>query len=397
MSHTREISVKTGARSKTVIHQPDYILLGITGILVIIGFVTLFSASALYGQERFSDAHFFIKRQFLVGILPGLIGGIIAYSLAISFFKKYSYALFLIAVAATIFVFIPALGVKVGGAARWLALGPITFQPAEILKLGYILYFAALLAKIPLRSARGSKKGVRGIPFLDISGVSIKSLITFFLISGLVSILLVSQPDIGTLGVILVIGAILYFVSGAPLLHIGIVGILLILAGIIFAHTAPYRIERIAVFLNPQTDPLGIGYHINQILIAVGSGGINGLGLGMSQQKFGFIPQPIGDSIFAIFAEEFGFIGAVTIIVLFLSLLWRGIGVARRAPDLFSQLACIGIVSWIGVQGFVNLGAMVGLIPLTGIPLPFFSYGGSALTALCIGMGIVLNISRRTV
>lgn len=388
---------KARVRTKIITHRPDYILFGICLILIVLGFVTLFSASALYGGERFSDVYFFIKRQFIVGILPGLIGGAIAYFISLQFVKKISPAIFIACLFFTALVFIPLLGVTIGGASRWLAIGPFSFQPSEFLKLGYILYLAALLAMVSQKSISRKKKRGFGNRFLSDSPGCIKNLLILLVISGLVALALVFQPDIGTLGIILAVGLIIYFVSGAPLFHIGLVGILLALFAIIFAHTAPYRIERIAVFLNPKIDPLGIGYHINQILIAIGSGGLSGLGLGMSQQKFGFIPQPAGDSIFAIFAEEFGFIGSIILIGVFVLFLWRGITIARQAPDAFSQLACVGIIGWIGAQAFINIGAMAGLIPLTGIPLPFFSYGGSAMASLLIGVGFVLNISRHTV
>ncbi|MCH7771426.1 MAG: FtsW/RodA/SpoVE family cell cycle protein [Bacteroidetes bacterium] len=321
----------------------------------------------------------------------------------------------------TILVFLPVVGVSVGGASRWVAVGPVQFQPSEFLKIGYILYVAALLCKIPFEGAGSfgrtiskALRGLRGTNLKNFAGGQIFSIrkkekqkmqgskergafFPFIMVSGATAFLLVLQPDIGTLGLILGVGIILYFISGASFFHITFLGGILAVLGAALAYTTPYRVERLMVFLNPKIDPLGIGYQINQILIAIGSGGISGLGLGMSQQKFGFIPQPIGDSIFAIFAEEFGFIGSIFFITLLLIFLWRGFSIARHAPSSFAYLACVGIISWIGIQAFINIGAMVGLIPLTGIPLPFFSYGGSAMMAILMGMGIVLNISRHTV
>jgi len=219
-------------------------------------------------------------------------------------------------------------------------------------------------------------------------------LIAFLMVVGLISLLLIYQPDISTLGIIFLVSALMYFLANTPLWHS--ILIILIGAGGIFSliKLAPYRANRLLVFLNPETDPMGIGYQIKQILIAVGSGGISGLGLGMSHLRLGFIPQSISDSIFAILAEEAGFIGSCFLILLFLIFLWRGFKIGKLCQNKFSQLAAIGITSWITVQAFMNIGSMIGTLPLTGIPLPFISYGGSALVSELIGVGILLNISK---
>ena len=221
-----------------------------------------------------------------------------------------------------------------------------------------------------------------------------QTFVAFLIVIVLTSLLLILQPNISTLGVIVAVGFLIYFLAGTPLWH----SLLMVGTGIaaLFAliKLAPYRINRWLVFLNPETDPLGIGYQIKQSLIAVGSGGILGLGLGMSRQKFGFLPQPATDSIFAIFSEETGFLGSIILISLFLVILWQGFKISSKVKDRFMQLCALGITCWISLQAFFNIGAMIGLLPLAGIPLPFISYGGSHIAAEMAGMGILLNISK---
>jgi len=216
------------------------------------------------------------------------------------------------------------------------------------------------------------------------------------MIVGIIAVLLALQPDIGTLGIVLLIASVMFFLSGTPFwqnlsilaLGIGMIGLLI--------KTAPYRLNRWLVFINPDLDPMGRGYQLKQSLISIGSGGILGLGLGMSRQKFGFLPQTIGDAIFPVFAEETGFIGGIILVGLFLIFLWQGFKIARLSRDRFSQLLGIGISFWIGFQALINICSMTGLFPLTGVPLPFISYGGSHLVSELAGLGILLNISKST-
>jgi cell division protein FtsW len=225
-----------------------------------------------------------------------------------------------------------------------------------------------------------------------------QTFVVFLIIFGLISLTLIFQPDISTLGVIFFIAALMYFANNTPFLH----SILIILLGAVglfsLAKLAPYRANRLLVFFNPEIDPMGIGYQLKQSLIVIGSGGITGVGLGMGIQKFfpGFLPQSVSDSIFVAFSEETGFVGGLFLIFLFLIFLWRGFKITKEAKDRFCQLTALGITSWIIVQAFVSIGAMIGVLPLTGIPLPFISYGGSALIASLIGVGILLNISKNS-
>lgn len=365
--------------------RPDYILLIIAFILLILGILIITSVSASVSQKNFGHPFYFLRHQVLFGLLPGLILGFVAYKISLYSLKKWAPFLLLINLILLAMVFLPFIGANFGGASRWLVIGPFTFQPSEALKLSFIVYLASWLAnRAPQQKFTGEKRE-RNFS---------QTLIVFLMILGVVSGLLIFQPHVSTLGIIILSGCLMYFISGLPVWHTVFV-ILIGSASILsLIKLAPYRMKRWTVFLNPETDPLGIGYQIKQALIAVGSGGILGLGLGMSRQKFGFLPESMSDSIFAIFSEETGFVGATILIFIFLIFLWRGFKIAKRTKDKFSQLLASGITSWIILQAFVNIGSMVAILPLSGIPLPFISYGGSALISELIGVGLLLNISK---
>lgn len=276
-------------------------------------------------------------------------------------------------------LFIPQLSYSFGGARRWLKLGPISIQPSEILKLGFIAYLASWI------DARRQEVG----------SVSY-GLIPFTLMLAIVGIFLVMQPDIGTLGVIVATAGLLYFLGGGKINQIATLSILGLAVLYFIIQAAPYRLDRISVFLNPGLDPQGKGYQISQASIALGSGGFFGAGFGRSLQKYNYLPEPIGDSIFAIFGEEMGLVGTWSLLTLFGFLFWRILYVARRAPDLFGKLLAAGVGIGIASQAFINMAAISGLLPLTGIPLPLISYGGTAMVIALANIGIVLNVSKHT-
>lgn len=364
--------------------KPDYVLIIVTIILIILGIIILANVSAPLSVERFGTTYYFLKHQLLFGFLPGLILAFLAFRIGLGFLKKWAPILLLINLVFLGMVFFPKIGIEYGGAARWIDFGPISLQPAEFLKLTFILYLASwLTSRTEKTNLQKSKK------------VFSQTLIAFLILISLISLFLIFQPNISILGITFLVAALIYFLARTPPWHI----ILIILIGIgsliSLIKLAPYRMERILVFFNPEVDPMGIGYQIKQALIAVGSGGIFGQGLGLSQLKFGFLPQSISDSIFAVFAEETGFIGSSILIFLFLIFFWRGLRIGKLSQDKFSQLTAWGVTIWICLQGFINIGAMIGILPLTGIPLPFISYGGSALVSELIGIGILLNISRQ--
>jgi len=359
-------------------HSPDYILISLVLFLIIFGILALSIASAFPSQEKFNRPTYFLMHQLIFGLIPGSILGYIAFRIPIVLLKKWSMIFLIINLGAMLLVFFPVIGLSLGGAHRWINLGLFSLQPSEFLKITFILYLAAWISnRVETKKGRG-KMGL--VPFL--------------LILGIISIFLILQPDISTLGTIAITAVLMYFLASTPIYHT----ILIFLIGVgglsLLIKTSTYRFHRFITFLHPEIDPMGIGYQIKQALIAVGSGGIFGQGLGANLEKRSFLPHPMSDSIFAILAEETGFLGSFIIILLFLIFAWRGFYIGRKSEDKFSQLTALGITFWIVIQAFINIGAMLGILPLTGIPLPFFSYGGSALIAELIGIGILLNISQ---
>lgn len=359
-------------------HRPDYLIMICLGVLVIFGLLALASASSNLGQTKFGDSFYYLKHQVLTGLMIGLAGFFLAYKISYRHYQKLAVILLLASLALTALVFTP-LGLTAGGAERWVKIGPITFQPAEFLKLTVIIYFSAWLAGQTERS-RSFWKGL--FPFL--------------VVLGSVALMLLKQPTTTTVVLIAVSAMVLYFVSGAKLSYVGGIGLVgaLVLAGVIVA--TPYRFQRIANFLNPDANPLGGGYHINQAQIAIGAGKIFGVGYGQSTTKISYLPEPIGDSIFAVVAEEMGFVGSIALVSVFLLLVLRILLLARSTKDRFGKLLLVGFGTLISLQVFINIGAISGLLPLTGVPLPFISYGGTALAVFMTMGGIVANISKHS-
>jgi len=358
---------------------PDVVLIAVVLALLLLGILILASVSASFSQEKFGSSFYFLNHQIIFGLIPGIILAFLAFRIRLETLKKWVPVLLLINLALLLMVFLPEIGAQAGGATRWISLGPISFQPSEFLKITFILYLAAWLA------SRTEK--VKGFG---------QTFVAFLLVISIISLFLILQPDISTLAIIVISAALMYFLATTPIWH----SILIILIGMgglsALIKIAPYRLNRLLVFLNPEVDPMGIGYQIKQAIIAVGSGGIFGQGLGMSSLRFGFLPHSMSDAIFAIFAEEAGFVGAAILILLFLIFLWRGFKIAKISQDKFSQLSALGITAWICLQGFINIASMIEILPLSGTPLPFISYGGSALISELIGVGILLNISKNT-
>ncbi|MBI4035299.1 MAG: putative lipid II flippase FtsW [Candidatus Chisholmbacteria bacterium] len=348
----------------------DKVLLGSVLVLVAFGILMVYNASVVEAFSRFSDKFYFAKLQ-LRWVALGLVSLFITSYIPYQKLAKVSLPLFLISLFLLIVVLIPGVGVKVQGARRWLSFGPLTLQPAEIVKLTFVLYLASWLEKH-------------------------QSFWPFMLLSGIVLGLVVLEPDLGTAVVITTTGFLVYFLSGAPLFALIILGLTGFLVSLILILSSGYRKARLLTFFNPTQDPLGTSYHIRQILIALGSGGLFGLGIGRSRQKYAYLPQATTDSIFAIIAEELGFLGAAAVIALVLLVMYRGFKIASHSPNRLGQLLAGGITSWLGLQAFINLASMVVIVPLTGVPFPFISYGGSSLFISLTAIGILLNISRFT-
>ncbi len=357
-------------------HKPDYVILACLAFLVLLGLVVLNSASSNLGESKFGDSFYYLKHQIYYGLSFGILGFFIAYKMHYRRYQKFAVPLLLISIVFLTLVFTP-LGFQAGGAERWVRLGPVTFQPAEFAKLTVILYLAAWLSG-QRRRTNNFWQGT--VPMMAL----------LLLVCGL----LLKQPATSTVVILFLSAMIVYFVSGARLWHIGIFCAVMgaIIAALIVA--TPYRMQRITNFLKPNADPLAGGYHLNQALNAIGAGGIAGVGYGQSTTKISALPEPIGDSIFAVLAEEFGFIGSISLITLFGILVMRIFLLARKTSDKFGKLLLVGYGSLISLQVFVNIGAISGILPLTGVPLPFISYGGTALAVFMTIGGIVSNISR---
>jgi len=356
----------------------DKPFLFITGFLVLFGIIIFISAVlgllARDGGANISDIFF---SQLVLGVLFGGILLFIFQRLNYRFWKRASFYIFIISIFFSMLVFVPSLGLEHGGATRWLLLGPVSLQPSEILKFGFVIYLSAWFSMIR-EKIFNFKYGI--FPFL-----------IFLIIAGAI---LLSQPDTGTFAVLFISGVAVFFAAGGRVKHLAIIILTGIIGLFILASFKPYVKDRIETFLDPSRDPQGSGFQIKQSLIAIGSGGIFGRGFGQSVQKFNYLPEPIGDSVFAVLAEEFGFIGSIILIILFILFTIRGLQIAARAPDSFARLTTTGLVILIVSQSFLNMAAMLGVMPLTGLPLLFVSHGGTAMLMTLAEVGIILNISR---
>ncbi len=362
-------SLKTSLHSqKKRVDVP--LLVGIL-ILVIFGLVMVYDASAVQGLKDFKDSYYYIRQQ-LIWVFLGVASMFFFTRFDYKRFKVYALPLILFSFLLLVAVFIPTLGVSGGGAHRWLKIGPITIQPAEIIKLTGVIFLSAVF-----------EKKARLIPFLT-------------LVSGVTIITAVLQKDLGSAFVFIATATLLYFAAGASIWHFLLTFPVALVALLTLIFTSSYRSKRILAFLDPFSDPQGFTYHISQVLIALGSGGLFGLGLGHSRQKFEYIPEVSTDSIFGIIGEELGFLGGVLLLGLFVLVLTRGFKIAQNCQDSFGKTLALGITCWLGVQIMINLSSMTALLPLTGVPLPFISYGGSALVANLTAVGILLNISKNT-
>lgn len=352
-------------------HKFDSTLLALVIILVVIGLMMVYNSSVVQAYRDYGDKYFYIKQQ-LIWVVLGFFSLTFFSFFNYHYLKKLAVPIFLVSLLLLLAVLIPGLGIAAGGAHRWLRLGPVSIQPAEIIKLATVIFFASLF-----------EHRARTFPFIAIVG-----LITI--------IIGVFQKDLGSTVVFFLTCLVMFIMAGAPMKYFWSLIPVSLLGFFVFALSSTYRKQRILAFLDPFADPQGYSYHISQVLIALGSGGLMGLGLGQSRQKFEYIPEVTTDSIFAIVGEEFGFLGSMVIIFLLSLLVYKGIKIAEKAPDNFGKLLAIGLSAWLGIQAIINLAAMVSLIPLTGVPLPFISYGGSALLVNLVAMGILLNISKST-
>lgn len=354
------------------------IITWLTLVLAAFGLVMISSAGIFLSQKNFGSNYYYFQHQLLYGFLPGLLFFWAALKIDNKKWKGLALPFILVSICLLLLVFVPGLGVSVGGAKRWLDIGFFSFQPSEILKLGLIIYLASWFSAV---SNRVKEK--------------FSSVLAFLVVLFFISVFLVAQPDVGTLGIIVAIALAMFFASGIEWKHLFGIILVIILSFALIVVFSPYRFSRLFVFLNPDFDVRGVGYHLNQSLIAIGKGGLFGLGFGQSEQKLGFLPEPVSDSIFAVIGEELGFVGMAAAAGLLLALVIFSFLVAKRTKDRFASLFAVGFGSWVGIQSFVNIAALSGLAPLTGIPLPFISYGGTALAVLMAGAGVLGNIAKK--
>lgn len=356
--------------AKKVNSKVDFGLLACVGALLVFGLIMVYDAAVVQAFKDHGDKYYYIKQQLIwmgLGVITLFSFTFFNYQLL----KKLALPILIGSLILLLAVFIPGLGFSAGGAHRWLNLGPVNIQPAEIIKLASIIFFASLF-----------EKKVKTFPFFSV----------VFLVSFIIGVL---QRDLGSTVVFFLTSVFIYYFAGAPAKYIlssipvGLIGFL------IFVLSADYRKNRVLAFLNPFADMQGYSYHISQVLIAIGSGGLFGLGIGQSRQKFEYIPEVTTDSIFAVVGEELGFAGSIFLISLFIILVYKGFKITQECSEPFGKLLAFGLTCWLGLQTIINLGAMVSIFPLTGVPLPFISYGGSALLANLVAVGILLNISKR--
>jgi len=354
----------------------DFLFLFLFLFLLFFGFLILLSASFYPAQKRFNDPFYYLKHQLTLGVLGGLILGTLIFLLPSNFLKKISLPSFLISLFLLLLTFVPGFANPANKTYRWINVFGFSFQPVELLKLTLILYLGSWL------ESKTKRKKAYFLPFL--------------IVLGIVSLFLLAQPNFSALILIFGIALSLFFLAKTPIYQTFLILGLGLISFFPLLKLAPYRIKRLLTFLNPDLDPYGISYHAIQSKVAIGSGGIFGKGIGFSEEKLGLLPHPFSDSIFAVFAEEFGFVGVCFLLFLFLILFLRIYQIGKRQTDDFKKLTIFGILTWFFFQTTINIGAMSGLLPLTGIPLPFVSYGGSHLMVEIGACFLILKFSRET-
>lgn len=360
-------------------HRPDYILPVLAVALTVLGLIVLFAISPALAAQREVAENYFVNRQ-VIAVLVSAIAFIAVARFPLHSWKKLEMPL-LIAAAITS-VAVRLFGEQVNGAYRWIQIGGLSFQAAELIKFALLLWLAGFFVQ-------RIKEGSLG----DFQKTLKPLLIALGVIGGVVAVI---QSDLGSAAVMIAMMGSMAFVAGMPMKKVIMVAAIVLIGGMLAISTTPYRRERLKTFLNPAADCQTTGYQTCQALIAVGSGGMFGLGLARSVQAYGYLPEAANDSIFAIFAEKFGFIGTTGLLALFVALFARIMKIAERAPDDYTRLIAVGVLAWFSIQSMINIGAMLGLLPLKGITLPFISYGGTSLIFVSAALGLVFNISRYT-
>jgi len=359
-------------------HNPDPVILAVIFLIVIFGLAMLSSASSAVAYAQHQSSYYYFNRQ-LFGLMMGV--GLFFFLSRFDYhnFKKMALAMLVISLALLLVVFIPSIGAGWGTAKSWINVFGFSLQPSEIVKLSFLLYLAAWVEK-------------RGKELADLHHGTMPLIVLL----GVISLLMMLQPDTGTLFIMLVISLAVFFIGGGNLKHILTIGIAGALVLFVIVKIAPYQMDRFHCYFDPDFSPDDTCYQINQSLIAAGSGGFFGRGFGASRQKFRYLPEVQGDAIFPVIAEEMGFLLSAALVALYAFLFYRGYLVSKSAPDMYGRLVAIGIVTWFCSQAFINIAGMINFMPMTGVPLPFISYGGSAMMAALAAAGILVNISKQT-
>ncbi len=368
-------------------HEPDKQLVGIVMAILAFGLISLSSASSVIAYAKFGDAYYYFKHQ-LIGLSLGLISFWVFSRIDYHIWRRWAFGFLVISIALLLLVFIPGLSATYGRARSWINIFGFSLQPSEFVKISFLLYLAAWLESRRERLHEVSQ------------GIG-----PFIIILGLITFLMLLQPDLGTLIIIAITSLVVYFVGGGKFSHIFIIVLIGLLSFSFLLVFTPlksdnsngnnYRLNRLKCWLNPEADIKYACYQINQSLIAVGSGGIFGRGWGASRQKYLYLPEVSGDSIFAIIAEEIGLVFSGLLILGYLFFFYRSYLIAKHAPDDFGRNLAVGIASWLVLQAIINIGGIINLVPMTGVPLPFISYGGSAILSALTAVGILVNISRQ--
>lgn len=353
---------------KTQINRDFVYLFGLIILISLLGLIAIFNASVIEGFTSFNDKFHFVKQQS-IWLTIGLSLFLGIYLVPVDFMKKIALPLFLISLFCMVIVLIPGLGLKLQGARRWLSLGFIGFQPSEFLKVALILYLSVWF------------KQQRGLWY-------------FTLLLGICLTLIMLQPDLGTAVIVATLGFGMYYLSGSNLKHLLVFVLILTASILVLIFSSPYRRDRVKTFLDPTSDPQGKSYHINQVLLGLGSGGWFGVGLGRSRQKYAYLPEATTDSIFSIIGEETGFVGGTFYIAALLALTLLAFKISSQSRNLHQRLLSGGVGILIGSQTIVNLASMVALVPLTGVPLPLISYGGSSVIVNFVSLGILASTTR---
>jgi cell division protein FtsW len=356
--------------------NPDFLLIIVTLSLLAVGLIMVYSASAIWADYKFADSFYFAKRQLLFAGI-GVVAMFFIMNVDYWTWRSWAKMLLIICFVLLVLVLIPGVGLVRNGSRSWIGVGAFSIQPSEFIKLAMIAFLSKFLSENQ-KYITSFRKGL--VPSLGL----------VFIAFGMIML----QPDLGTGTVMLGTCIVMIFISGARIAHFIMLGLMGVAGFVGLVLSAPYRMERITSFLDPWKDPLGSGFQIIQSLYAIGPGGLFGMGLGESRQKFFYLPEPQTDFIFAILSEELGFIGGSFVLLLFALMLWRGIRIALGAPDLYGSFLAVGIISMVAIQVMINIGVVTGLMPVTGITLPFLSYGGSSLTLMLCAVGVLLNISR---